>query len=121
MERMKPGLAGLLLGGLLQAACSPQSMIRQPEPMPAMTPSAEQPGDRRVLAGEWEYADGSAAYPLKFDEQGNGTYAWEDGRLETRSLSGHSWSGLWFQRENDREGGFEVMRSLDYSEGEGRW
>lgn len=121
MERMISALAGVLFGSLLQAACSSESLIRQPEPIPTVIPSAEQPGDRLVLAGEWEYQDGSAAYALTFDQQGNGTYAWKDGRFETRSLSGHLWSGMWFQRENDREGGFEVMFSPDYSEGEGRW
>ncbi len=121
MESMTSVLAGLLFGGLLQAACSSESMIRQPEPMPAVVPLAEQPGDRLVLAGEWEYQDGSAAYALKFDQQGNGTYAWKDGWFETSSLSDHRWSGMWFQRENDREGGSEVIRSPDYSEGEGRW
>ena len=37
----------------------------------------------------------------------------------TRSL--HRWAGAWAQRENDREGRFEITLSPDYLEGEGRW
>jgi hypothetical protein len=28
---------------------------------------------------------------------------------------------MWFQKENDRDGGFMVEFSPDFSEGEGRW
>jgi hypothetical protein len=79
-----------------------------------------QSGDYHVLAGEWEYVDG-AAVRMTLDEQGNGHYDWKDGRFETQSLIGHTWQGLWFQKENDREGGFTVEFSPDFSEGEGRW
>ena len=120
MQSVRCALAGLLLGGLLQAACSSQPIVRSSEPMPAVVPSAEQSEEHRVLAGEWEYEDGAAVI-LKLDERGNGTYAWEDGRLLTTSLSDHTWTGLWSQKENDREGGFVVTLSPDFSEGEGRW
>jgi hypothetical protein len=96
------------------AACSQAPVAR---PTPAMSLP---PGDRGVLAGEWEYEDG-AVVKLTLDEQGHGTYAWKDGRFETTSLTGHVWQGLWLQKENDREGGFVVELSPDYSEGEGRW
>jgi hypothetical protein len=79
-----------------------------------------QAGDCHVLAGEWEYVDGVVAR-LTLNEEGNGNYIWKDGRLETRSLIGHTWEGMWFQKENDREGGFAVEFSPDFSEGEGRW
>jgi hypothetical protein len=79
-----------------------------------------QAGDCHVLAGEWEYVDG-AAVRLALDEQGNGHYDWKDGRFETHSLIDHTWQGMWFQKENDREGGFTVKFSPDFSEGEGRW
>ena len=75
---------------------------------------------RHVLAGEWEYAEG-VVVRLILDEQGNGRYPWKDGRIETHTLIGHTWNGMWFQKENDREGGFTVELSPDYSEGEGRW
>jgi len=67
-----------------------------------------------------EYVDG-AAVRLTLDEQGNGHYDWKDGRFETHSLIDHTWRGMWFQKENDREGGFTVEFSPDFSEGEGRW
>jgi hypothetical protein len=81
---------------------------------------ASQPGDRHVLAGEWQYVDG-AAVQLTLDEHGNGNYEWKDGRFETQTLIGHTWHGIWFQKENDRDGGFTVEFSPDFSEGEGRW
>jgi hypothetical protein len=83
-------------------------------------PSGLLPGDRTVLAGEWEYEDG-AAVRLLLDNRGHGAYDWKEGRFETTALNGHTWEGLWFQKENDREGGFVVELSPDYSEGEGRW
>jgi hypothetical protein len=76
--------------------------------------------DRSILAGEWEYEDG-AAVTLRLDEQGNGTYAWKEGRLETTQFGGHTWVGNWYQKENDREGGFVVKLSPDYTEGDGTW
>jgi hypothetical protein len=36
-------------------------------------------------------------------------------------LGDHTWVGKWFQKENDREGGFVVKLSPDYTEGEGTW
>ncbi len=41
--------------------------------------------------------------------------------VETQTLIGHTWHGVWFQKENDRDGGFAVKFSQDFSEGEGRW
>ncbi len=81
-----------------------------------------QPGDRHDLAGEWAYVsvDG-ASVPLVLDEQGNGHYDWKDGRFETHTLIDHTWHGMWLQKENDRDGGFMVEFSPDFSVGEGRW
>lgn len=76
--------------------------------------------DRSILAGEWEYEDG-AAVTLRLDDHGNGTYAWKEGRFETTQFSGHTWVGNWHQKENDREGGFVVELSSDYTEGKGTW
>jgi len=73
-----------------------------------------------VLAGDWDYEEG-AVVTLSLDEQGNGAYPWKGGRFETHSLSDHTWQGRWVQTENDREGGFTVQLSPDYSDGEGRW
>lgn len=76
--------------------------------------------DRSILAGEWEYEDGGVVV-VSLDEQGNGTYEFKDGRFETTHLEGHVWKGKWYQRENDREGGFLIDLSSDYSEGDGTW
>ena len=76
--------------------------------------------DRSVLAGEWDYEEG-AVVTLILDEQGNGAYEWKGGRFETQSLSDHTGQGRWVQQENDREGGFIVRLSPDYSNGEGQW
>ena len=114
------GYALLLACAVLIAACA-KPAVHHAIPTDALPPSmASQPDDRHVLAGEWEYVDGAAVL-LTLDEQGNGHYDWKDGRFETRTLIGHTWQGLWFQKENDREGGFTVEFSPDFSEGEGRW
>ena len=59
--------------------------------------------------------------PWRLDRFGNGSYDFKDGRFRTDLFSDHRWAGAWAQRENDREGGFEITLSPDYSEGEGRW
>ncbi len=79
------------------------------------------PGPVLILAGEWEYEDSGIVQTLRLDRQGNGRYPWKGGRFLTASLIGQSWTGSWQQRENDREGGFEIVLTPDYSEGEGRW
>ena len=73
------------------------------------------------LAGKWEIELSSAVYPLTFDEQGNGTYEWKHGRFLTTSLENGLWRGTWHQRDNDREGGFEIELSEDLRVGEGNW
>ncbi|MDF0642712.1 MAG: hypothetical protein P0111_01670 [Nitrospira sp.] len=109
-------LACLLLWGGF--GCT-KPVLKEQVPEPASAPS-DSFEDRGVLAGEWEYEEG-AVVTLRLDEQGNGTYAWKDGRFTTMALNGRIWEGLWSQRENDREGGFQVEFSSDFSEGEGRW
>ena len=67
-------------------------------------------------------ANSAVATPmLTLDEQGNGHYEWKGGRFETQTLVGQTWQGTWFQQENDRDGGFNVEFSPDFTEGEGRW
>ncbi len=78
-------------------------------------------GEHPVLAGEWEYEEGGMVVPLRLDRFGNGSYDFKDGRFRTDVLSEHQGAGGWAQRENDREGGFEITLSPDYSEGDGRW
>lgn len=92
----------------------------QNEPILPVASSHAVDSDRSVLAGEWQYEDG-AVVTLRLDEQGNGSYAWKEGRFETTRLDDHTWVGKWYQRENDREGGFVVKLSADYTEGDGTW
>lgn len=115
MPQWSPSAIGLLAVTILFSACAELPLQR---PTPQAIPS--EPGDRQVLAGEWDYEDG-AVVTLKLDEQGNGPYPWKEGRFETRRLNGRIWEGMWFQKENDREGGFSVELSPDFSEGDGRW
>jgi hypothetical protein len=105
----------ILIAAVLSiTGCAGQSAVK-----PSV--SADLPSDDlSVLAGEWEYEDG-AAVTLLLDEQGNGTYSYKDGRFETTLLNGQTWMGRWFQKENDREGGFTVKLSGDHTEGEGTW
>lgn len=106
--------AFVMLAGLAVAACGHPAFDR-----PAVQADLI-PEDRSVLAGEWDYEDG-AVVTLRLDAEGNGTYDWKDGRFETTQFGGHAWTGKWYQKENDREGGFVVTLSPDYREGEGRW
>ena len=105
---------------VLVAACA-RPVVHQAVSTDSLPSSNEsQPGDRRLLAGEWEYEDG-VVVRLTLDEQGNGRYPWKDGRFGTRKLIGHIWHGMWVQKANDREGGFTIELSPDFTEGEGRW
>lgn len=110
-------LAALILSSI---ACSQPIVSHEDSLRPVIPAPSGAAEDRRVLAGDWEYEDG-AVVTLTLDEQGNGTYPWKEGRFETRLLADHTWQGMWFQEENDREGGFSVEFSSDFSEGEGRW
>ena len=70
----------LLAFALLVTACAKSASHRDVS-MDSLPPSiASQPGDRQILAGEWEYVDGAVVW-LTLDEQGNGHYEWKDGRF----------------------------------------
>jgi len=117
----RPGKRCVLLTLFLLSTGCTQPIIQRETSMPPVAPLPPAGSDDRlVLAGEWEYED-SAVVTLMLDKQGNGTYPWKEGRFETTALSGHTWQGKWFQNENDREGGFTVKFSSDFSEGDGRW
>jgi hypothetical protein len=73
------------------------------------------------LAGTWEYEESGKTVLVTLNEYGNGVYQWKDGEFITTTHVNGVWKGLWSQRENDRDGGFEVRLSQDGSEGEGRW
>ena len=111
------GITVVLLSVLIAGGCSHVSEVRSPSQTGADDRSME---DRSILAGEWEYEEGGAV-TLGLDEQGNGVYSYKGGRFETTRLEGLTWAGKWYQKENDREGGFVVKLSADYMEGEGTW
>ena len=114
-------LNAIWVGGLFLVCAACSKPMVQPEATPSITsPSSVQSAGRHILAGEWDYEDG-AVIALKLDEQGNGNYAWKNGRFETTGLTGRIWEGRWIQKENDREGEFRVELSGDFSEGEGIW
>jgi len=73
------------------------------------------------LAGEWKYEEGNVIYPLTLNEEGRGSYEWEEGRFETTSLSNGVWKGTWHQEGNDREGGFELQLHPDLESATGSW
>ena len=108
--------------GLLLQACSHSPAVYDHASNTAVLSEATVPKtENAVLAGEWEYEEDGMVVPLRLDRFGNGTYDFKDGRFLTHVLSDHHWAGAWAQRENDREGGFEITLSPDYTEGEGRW
>lgn len=120
LERTRQSI-GLTLVTVLFAACGHGQVASLPkQPAPRITDPADV-ADPQVLAGEWEYEEGGVVVSLVLDEQGNGEYAFKGGRFETGALWDHTWTGKWAQVDNDREGGFEILLSSDYSEGEGRW
>ena len=114
----------LLAGAFFATACV-KPVVPQTACITSPPSSIEnQTDDRQVLAGEWEYVDGAidgAVGRLTLDRQGNGHYNWKDGRFETHTFIGHTWRGMWFQKGNDRDGGFMVDFSPDFSKGEGCW
>ncbi|HQY57182.1 MAG: hypothetical protein WBB60_09135 [Nitrospira sp.] len=114
---MSIGLVALALQGCGHASRPPEATWPEPSSGEISLHRAE----HAVLAGEWEYEESGMVVPLRLDQFGNGFYDFKDGRFRTDILSDRHWTGAWAQRENNREGGFEITLSSDYSEGEGRW
>ena len=73
------------------------------------------------LAGAWEYKDTAGEGVITLDAEGRGAYEWEDGRFQTLSLEDRTWTGVWIQEGNDREGGFKLTFSDDGSVAHGNW
>ena len=73
------------------------------------------------FTGVWEIQEEDKAYKVTLDAKGNGPYTWQEGRIQTESLTDRLWSGTWHQKGNDREGGFEVILSEDGMIAEGAW
>lgn len=120
MRLVQSRLCALIVTSLLLTACSGPQSSRLTTSSSIAGSVIPDSGDRRVLAGEWDYEE-LAVVLLTLDETGNGTYGWKKGQLRTVALSGLHWEGTWLQEENDREGNFVVELSPDLSEGDGRW
>ena len=120
LERTRHSL-GMTFVTVFVVACSHGQVASPPKPPVSQIADPADVRDPQVLAGEWEYEEGGIVVSLVLDQRGNGDYAFKGGRFETGALWDHTWIGKWSQRENDREGGFEVTLTADYSEGEGRW
>lgn len=77
------------------------------------------PGPR--LGGLWEIQEEDKSYEATLDDQGNGTYTWKNGRIQTTQFADGKWQGTWHQTGNDREGEFELLLSEDGQQAEGVW
>ncbi len=115
-------LLSICIGAMAIQACGHAPTLNSVSATASVPADVSVPkAENAVLAGEWEYEEGGMVVPLRLDRYGNGAYDFKDGRFRTDLLSDHRWAGAWAQRENDREGGFEITLSPDYTEGEGRW
>ncbi|MDQ6735339.1 MAG: hypothetical protein M3Z35_14685 [Nitrospirota bacterium] len=109
---------------LLAAAitgCAKDTGRHVQESQASVAPPATAGTPHPALAGTWEYEESGNTILITLNEYGNGTYDWKDGRFMTATYSNGVWKGAWSQRENDRDGGFEVILSQDRPGGEGRW
>lgn len=73
------------------------------------------------LSGQWEIQEEDKSYVATLDRDGNGTYSWQGGRIQTTKVAEGRIQGSWHQTGNDREGGFEVLLSADGREARGVW
>ncbi len=118
MARHSPPFLIVLVALLLAGCASSRLIVGESATRPA---AAASESDFSVLAGAWEYEEGTAVIELTLDEQGRGSYSYKGGRFETTDLDGHEWRGRWVQAENDREGEFVVHLTADLTEGDGHW
>lgn len=91
------------------------------ESQTSVAPPATAAAPYPSLAGTWAYNESGKTILITLNEYGNGTYEWKDGQFMTVMYANGVWRGSWSQRENDRDGEFEVIFSQDRPMGEGRW
>lgn len=121
MSRQTTESAVWLCCGMLLTGCAVDTAIKSPDPHSTSKQTSVLREGPHVLAGEWEYEEGGVVVVVELDHEGNGCYDFMDGEFKTATVADHTWTGTWLQRENNREGGFEVKLSSDYARGEGRW
>jgi hypothetical protein len=122
MNRLKLAWTIVSVVALILVGCGEKKMD---EPIPDTWAKATQEcphdTDKSVLAGRWRYLEQGSSFALNLDGNGNGSYSWKDGRFVSLCLDRQILRGLWMQKENDREGGFEIDLNPDMTVGEGRW
>lgn len=79
------------------------------------------PPPNSLMGGKWEIQEEDRSYIATLDENGNGTYTWKNGKIQTIECIDKLWKGTWHQSGNDREGEFEVVLSEDGQEAKGVW
>ncbi len=116
-------LITLLCCGMLAVGCAGDRPMSDYTPPPPTTNPETLKNIERLLSGPWDYEDRFTIFPktVLLDKHGNGPYDFKDGYLFTLNLTDHVWEGWWYQRENDREGGFEIILSEDFTLGKGHW
>lgn len=102
----------LVLAALLSACAVPRvsPVPVRPAPVGMFNP-----------AGDWEYVERGQSILLSLDAEGNGDYAWKGGRIITTAIDGSTWTGIWQQPGNNREGAFELKVSSDRQRADGVW
>ncbi len=108
----------IVLSGVWGCAADSPLPSKMGEVTPALNLSQFQ---LRDIEGEWEYRETNIVYPLKFDQKGNGSYEWKQGRFVTTRFERGEWLGTWHQPENDREGEFEMRLEPGGQSAIGRW
>jgi hypothetical protein len=101
--------------------CAKDTGRHVPDSQRAVMPPATAATPYPSLAGTWEYEERGHTMLITLNEYGRGTYEWKDGQFITTMFSNGVWKGFWSQRENDRDGEFEVTFAQNTAEGEGRW
>lgn len=99
----------------------PLQTIAHTPTSPAIEPSSTKEPTQLTLQGVWEIHEEDKSYHATLDADGNGTYTHEQGELTTTEIDGRLWEGTWIQKGNNREGGFEVLLSEDFTSAEGVW
>ena len=110
----------IVLGLLMLASCG---KMAPPESQEIHTRSItlSLPQQIEDLAGAWKYKDAAGEGIIMLNTEGKGAYEWEGGWFETLSLEKRTWTGVWAQEGNDREGGFTLTFSDDASVAHGEW
>lgn len=101
-----------------------QTLAQSSTPRTKLDPESSLASNETIqidLSGEWEIQEEDKSYRATLDSRGNGTYTHQEGKIVTTGVSDRLWGGIWSQKGNDREGGFEVLLSEDFTKAQGVW